>query len=307
MTSFNRCTFPRMSYHDIPFRTGSVTSQDGTAIGYRRFGEGPPVVLVHGSLSAGQHMMALGKALSGEFTVYIPDRRGRGHSGPAGSAYSLEKEIDDLIALLVRSRAKLIFGAGTGALIVLETLPFYSAVRKAVLYEPMLDVDGELLRTLAPVMRRYERELAQGKTAEALTTIMKGTGLLPDTIYSKRPHFVLARSFRQALEEERQALHASEIALETLIPLQRNDYKLMVESKGTLEEMRELAADVLLLGGSHSHHLMKRTLEVLEQTLPHVRRSKLKGMGHAGPSAGDEEAGQLAAELKKFFAAKAEG
>jgi hypothetical protein len=33
--------------------------------------------------------MKLGTLLSDEFTVYIPDRRGRGMSGPIGEDYSI--------------------------------------------------------------------------------------------------------------------------------------------------------------------------------------------------------------------------
>jgi hypothetical protein len=37
------------------FATGSVTSQDGTLIGYRQPGRGPGVVLLHGTMSSGQN------------------------------------------------------------------------------------------------------------------------------------------------------------------------------------------------------------------------------------------------------------
>ena len=36
------------------------------------------VILLHGGVNASQHMMKLGHALADAFTVYLPDRRGRG-------------------------------------------------------------------------------------------------------------------------------------------------------------------------------------------------------------------------------------
>jgi pimeloyl-ACP methyl ester carboxylesterase len=69
------------------YTIGSVTSKDGTTIGYRQLGSGPGIILLHGAASASQHFMKLGVALSDAFTVYISDRRGRGSSGPFGDNY----------------------------------------------------------------------------------------------------------------------------------------------------------------------------------------------------------------------------
>jgi pimeloyl-ACP methyl ester carboxylesterase len=71
------------------YTTDSVTSKDGTKIGYRQMGSGPGIILLHGGVNASQHLMKLGTSLLDEFTVYIPDRRGRGLSGPISDKYSI--------------------------------------------------------------------------------------------------------------------------------------------------------------------------------------------------------------------------
>ena len=65
-----------------PHATGSAVSADGTTIGYRQLGRGPGIVVVHGSMSSGYNFLQLAEALADAFTVYLPDRRGRGLSGP---------------------------------------------------------------------------------------------------------------------------------------------------------------------------------------------------------------------------------
>lgn len=65
-----------MSISTPKYTTGTVTSADGTTIGYRRLGSGPGVVLLSGGFLAAQHYMDLAGALSGAFTVYVVDRRG---------------------------------------------------------------------------------------------------------------------------------------------------------------------------------------------------------------------------------------
>ena len=83
-----------------PYSLGSVASRDGTTIGYRKFGAGPGIVLVHGGAQAAQNFTRLAGALSDAFTVYVPDRRGRGRSGPPGEHYGLVAECEDVDAPL---------------------------------------------------------------------------------------------------------------------------------------------------------------------------------------------------------------
>src|SRR6266568_8936499 len=67
------------------YTTSSVTSQDGTTIGYRQLGHGPAIVLVQGAMGSAHNFMQLAGMLTDAFTVYIPDRRGRGLSSLAYS------------------------------------------------------------------------------------------------------------------------------------------------------------------------------------------------------------------------------
>src|SRR5674536_89891 len=92
------------------YSPSSVTSRDGTTIGYRQLGDGPGIVLLHGGANASQNYMKLGALLSEAFTVYIPDRRGRGLSGPFGDNYSIQKEVEDLDAILKKTDAHNVFG-----------------------------------------------------------------------------------------------------------------------------------------------------------------------------------------------------
>jgi pimeloyl-ACP methyl ester carboxylesterase len=100
--------------------TGSVISADGTRIGYRRLGRVPSVILLHGGVNASQHMMKLGRALADTFTVYLPDRRGRGMSGAYGPAYGIEREDADLAAMVEHAAAECVFGPANGGLFALH-------------------------------------------------------------------------------------------------------------------------------------------------------------------------------------------
>jgi pimeloyl-ACP methyl ester carboxylesterase len=71
-----------------------VQSKDGTAIHLLQSGAGPSLVLLHGGLQTSGSLSRLANELSGSFTVYNVDRRGRRPSGPFGGDYNMQKEID---------------------------------------------------------------------------------------------------------------------------------------------------------------------------------------------------------------------
>lgn len=98
-----------LSTKKTTYQKKSVTSKDGTTIGFRQLGHGPGVVILHGGALASQHYMKLGGALADEFTVYIPDRRGRGMSGPYGPHYSIQREDEDLGAIVTDTGAQYVF------------------------------------------------------------------------------------------------------------------------------------------------------------------------------------------------------
>ncbi len=131
-----------MSIRQPSAAAGSVASADGTTIAYRRIGDGPGVVLVHGGGQCSQNLMSLAAALSGRFTVHVPDRRGRSRSGPRREDHGLRAETGDIAAILDRPRAHNIFGLSVGALIAIEAARTLPAITRLAVYEPPLEFDG---------------------------------------------------------------------------------------------------------------------------------------------------------------------
>jgi pimeloyl-ACP methyl ester carboxylesterase len=79
----------------IEQRVQGTVSADGTEIGYWTSGEGPPLVLVHGSMGDHTRWDSLRPHLEPHFTVHAMDRRGRGASGD-GPDYRIEREYEDV-------------------------------------------------------------------------------------------------------------------------------------------------------------------------------------------------------------------
>jgi len=75
-----------------------VPSRDRTPIAVFRDGDGPPLLLVHGT--AGDHTVfrVVGPLLASGWSVYAIDRRGRGASGDT-SPYAIDREFEDVAAV----------------------------------------------------------------------------------------------------------------------------------------------------------------------------------------------------------------
>src|SRR5512133_2849643 len=148
--------------------TGSVVSADGTRIGYRCLGQGPSVIVLHGAVNASQHMMKLGRALADAFTVYLPDRRGRGMSGAFGSAYGIQREDEDLAAIVEHTAAECVFGPANGGLFALHGAIGLRQVRKVAAYEPLLLWGGPDDAAIRRTFTTMQQMIRGGRAGEGI-------------------------------------------------------------------------------------------------------------------------------------------
>lgn len=278
---------------------GSVTSKDGTIIGYRQMGSGPGIIIMHGGISSSQYYMKFGTALSDEFTVYIPDRRGRGLSGPFGDNYGLPREVEDLEALLKKTGAHYIFGASSGGLISLETSITSPEIHKIATYEPVVYADKSEMDKFNTSVQHFDKELSEGKKVTAMVDIAKSEGH-PTGAFYKLPDFIMKIFFKLILIQDERSVKAEDITIEELMPTLKFDVQLVNETKGKLDNFKNVQAEVLLMGGSKISLLIKYSQETLEKLLRQVKRIELQGLDHdSAQDYGKPEI--IAQEIKSFY------
>jgi len=282
------------------YTTGCVVSRDGTTIGYRQLGQGPGLVVLHGAMESAQSHLQLAEALADAYTVYLPDRRGRGLSGPYGRDYSVQEEVDDLDALLRKTGAHDVFGVSSGAIISLNAALTLPAIQKAAIFEPPLMFNGSAATRW---LTRFDNEMAQGKVAAAMITGMKGAQMGPPML-NLIPRWLLERMTTMMMASEDKKASGDDVTMRMLAPTLHYDFQLVIAMEGALESFRTLPAEVLLLGGSKSPAYLTRALDGLEKVLPHATRVELPGLGHEASGntdrRGDPE--RVAQELRRFFA-----
>jgi pimeloyl-ACP methyl ester carboxylesterase len=288
--------------------TGSVVSADGTRIGYRRLGRGPSVILLHGGVNASQHMMKLGLALADAFTVYLPDRRGRGMSGAFGATYGIQREDEDLAALVEHSGAERVFGPANGGLFALHGALGLGQVRRVAAYEPLLlwggRDDAAIRRTLITmqqmirdgrlgeaivfsIQQSVDREVRRGHMSRWIGTSVQafpswlGAGVIDLLLRYQRPR-------------------PGNVAWRELLASLPPELDPVLETEGTLEQYRRLAAQVLLMYGSETDPMFVACAEALHAVLPHSTLLRLPGLNHdSAQTYGKPET--IATALRLFF------
>jgi pimeloyl-ACP methyl ester carboxylesterase len=163
----------------MPVQSIEVTSSDGRLITADVTGEGPPLVLLHGSLASADYWREVLHTLARSFTVYAVERRGRGRS-PSGGAHTLDLERDDTLAVLEQINVPVhLVGHSWGAVVALRAAQATDRIDRLVLYEPPLPLMAPLVPDEAALTEARER-CAAGDRQDALRAAFRSVGFPPD-------------------------------------------------------------------------------------------------------------------------------
>jgi pimeloyl-ACP methyl ester carboxylesterase len=239
---------------------GQVISTDGTPIAYRRSGEGPPLVLIHGTAGNHARWAPILPPLEERFTVYAVDRRGRGASGDAPT-YSIEREVEDVTAVVDSTGGPVdLLGHSYGALCALEAALRTDRLRRLVLYEPPIPAGIEIYP--GGIIERLEALLEAGDREELLTTFFREVIQMPahEIELMRVPPFWQAR-----------------LALAHTLPRELRGSQGYVFEPARFSQMRTPS---LLLLGSESPPFLKAATAVVHAALPTSRIAVLAGQQH---------------------------
>ena len=238
-----------------------AVSRDGTPIGYWRSGEGPALLLVHGTTADASRWHALLPRFEPHVTVYAMDRRGRGASGD-GACYALENEAADISAVVDAVADSTggpvdVFGHSYGAHCALEAALLTTAMRRLVLYEPAI-----VSMTPPGWLERMDDLLAQNRREEVVIALLvELAGLTAEQ---------LERTKADPSWPRRVA------AAHTVVRETRAEDLYRFEPA----RLAELAVPTLLLTGSDSPPELVEATAALAAALPGARVVTMAGQGH---------------------------
>jgi pimeloyl-ACP methyl ester carboxylesterase len=244
----------------------SVVSADGTTIACWQSGDGPPLVLVHGTAADHTRWAPVLAELEQRFTVLAVDRRGRGSSGDA-PAYAAEREFEDVVAIVDRAGAGTnLLGHSYGAMCALEAALLTGNVGRLVLYEPSLG------KVAAPpeVVSTLEALLESDRRDELLAYFMgEVAGVSSEQIEMMRalPAWQARLAVVQTIPRELRA---------------DRDYAF------DAARLRELRVPTLLLQGEHSPAPFAEAATMVDSVLPDSRVVVMPGQGHVAMDTGTD-------------------
>jgi pimeloyl-ACP methyl ester carboxylesterase len=254
----------------------TVTSKDGTTIGFDRLGEGPPVVLVCGGSVDRMADAAIAQELASDFTVFNYDRRGRGDSGDT-PPYAIEREVEDVDAVIgAADGSAFLWGSSSGAVLAMIAAAGGVPATKLALWEPPFILD-ENARPPADQVEQYERMIAEGRRSDAAEYFMTRVVGMP-------PEFA-ADAKTQPWWANQEAI-AHTLAYDARI---MGDYSIPVDTASSVK------IPTLVLAGGADMPFMRESAQALADTIPDGEVRFLDGQGH------NVDPMVLAPALRAFF------
>jgi pimeloyl-ACP methyl ester carboxylesterase len=240
----------------------TVTSNDGTRIGFWKSGHGPPLLLIHGAVA--DHTTTWRSVLSkleASFTVYAMDRRGRGASED-GPAYALQREVEDVLAVVDAVGTVVnVLGHSHGALCAFEAARHTDRLARLVLYEGVPLRGSDDFRP--GVIDRLEAKLAVGDVAGVLTSLLCEVAEMP------------AKDVEQ-LREQREAWSVR-LGNARTVPRELRAYERYTFEA---ERFRAMHTPTLLLVGGESPARELENARVIAAALGDARVAVLEGQQH---------------------------
>jgi pimeloyl-ACP methyl ester carboxylesterase len=244
----------------------TVTSRDGTRIAFGRSGQGPPLVVVHGTPADHTRWEPLLPYLEPHVTVHAMDRRGRGASGDAPD-YALAREYEDVAAVVdavAGASGSLVdvYGHSHGGFCAFGAATLTSNIHKLVLYEGWPVPNPSVFALPAEVEERMDALLAKGDRDAVVETLFRHYELMSEDDLA---------AFRAAPSWPGRVAAAHTITREC-----------RAEAQATLDPQSaaKITVPVLLLVGEHSSDPCKAQVAAVAAALPDARIVVLEGQEH---------------------------
>jgi pimeloyl-ACP methyl ester carboxylesterase len=241
----------------------SVTSRDGTRIGWVTYGSGDPVLLVHGGGADHTRLEPFASLLADRFSVHVVDRRGRGLSED-GLGYRVEWEYDDIAAVAEAiGRSVTVVGHSYGGPIAIGAATRTRAIGRVVAYEGWPAVDGSPpLYDPGNVPERLQALIDAGDRDGAVALVFTE---------------LVGVDEEQLAWMRAQPMWPSRMAAAHTLPRELEN-----EPNITLAEasLRSISAPVLFVIGELNERSLRPQVEPLCSIVPDARIAVLPGQGH---------------------------
>src|SRR5450759_2588083 len=242
---------------------------------YRKYGNGPPLVILHGLYGSSDNWVTIAKKLAESFTVYLPDQRNHGQS-PHSEIHDYDSMRDDLFELVNDLSLKKFFLAG-------HSMGGKTAISFALKWPERLN--GLLIADISPFTYEAHGHSAYSQHFTILNAILsfdlqkistrsEAEALLTEKIPSEKTRGLILKNLQRTTEN-------SFSWKLNVVSLLKNLDKIMEGIKRQTDFSQQISGfPVIFLKGGDSDYIPTKDFKDILHVFPAAEIIEVPGAGH---------------------------
>ena len=261
----------------MPFRytNDSSCNQVRMKLFYRKYGEGPPLIILHGLFGSSDNWMTIAKSLGDTFTVYLPDQRNHGQS-PHSDIEDYDSMRDDLFELAGDLKLKKFFLAG-------HSMGGKTAISFALNWPEM--INGLLIADISPFINENTKRSASREHLEILQAMLS----------VKLSEITSRKEVETILLGKTSSERTRGFILKNLLRTNENKFAWKINISSILNNLEKIVAEidvsqytnlqitgfpVIFLKGKDSDYLPHDDFKNIQKVFPAAEFVEVPGSGH---------------------------
>jgi esterase len=242
---------------------------------YREYGNGPPLVILHGLYGSSDNWGTIAKKLADSFTVYVPDQRNHGQS-PHSDIHDYESMRDDLFELVNELSLKKFFLAG-------HSMGGKTAISFALKWPERLN--GLLIADISPFTYESNKHSEYSQHEAILNAMLsfdlkvisirtEAETLLKEKISSDKIRGLILKNLQRMPDNSfRWKLN--------VVSLLKNLEKIMVGIKRQTDFSQQITGfPIIFLKGGDSDYITSKDFKDIQHVFPAADIIEVPGAGH---------------------------
>lgn len=242
---------------------------------FRKYGEGPPLIILHGLYGSSDNWVTIARRISEYFTVYLPDLRNHGQS-PWSDINDYDSMSMDMFELVSELRLKKFFLAG-------HSMGGKTAVNFTLKWPEM--IQGLLIADVSPFSNEISKIAAFKEHQSILTAIIS-------TDISKSSSRI---DINRLLEEKIPSEKVRGLIMKNLLRDKDNKFLWKLNARSLLDNLNKIVGGlpllsedfqritgfpVIFLKGENSEYILREDVYKIISLFPGAEIKVIKGAGH---------------------------